>query len=105
MTIRSQSGPTEGPAPADLIRRLRAWSASSWHHGDRVLEVRRACQTLADLAAEREGSPAREVPDHGWSALADQLAVLAGDALAAGVPEDQVDRVFGLLALSLGVRR
>jgi hypothetical protein len=104
MTIRTRTPPADGPTAAEVIRRLRAWSAPSWNHGDRLLQARRACQTLADLTVEHEGSPARTVPDHGWSALADQLAVLADDARSAGVPEERVDRVLRALASGLGGR-
>lgn len=92
-----------GPRRADLIRRLRAWSVASWRHGDRIALARAACQRLADLAADREGAPRRAVPDHGESALADQLAVLLTDALAAGVAEDEVDGLLRTLASGLAV--
>lgn len=93
-----------GSQPAELIRRLRAWSVSSWRHGDRIAVTRSACQRLADLTAERSGEPPRAVPDHGESALADQLAVLLADARAAGVPDGQLARLVSALADALGVR-
>ena len=87
-----------------LIRRMRAWSASSWRHGDRITVVREAGQRLADLAAEREGRASRPVPDHGSSALSDQLAVLLADALRAGVPEDRLDAILTDVRSRLGFR-
>lgn len=83
---------------ATLLRRLRGWSAPSWRHGDRIARVRAGCQQLADLAADRESAPRRAVPDHGVSALADQLAVLAADAERAGVPADQLALIISELA-------
>ena len=45
------------------------------------------------------------VPDHGESALADQLAVLVADAQRAGVPTAQIETIISDLAAGLGVRQ
>ncbi|WP_298801698.1 hypothetical protein [uncultured Pseudokineococcus sp.] len=45
--------------------------------------VRPVLQHLADASADLEGEPRRAVPELGAHALGDQLAVLAGDVLAA----------------------
>ncbi|MEJ5866603.1 hypothetical protein WDV85_02470 [Pseudokineococcus sp. 5B2Z-1] len=45
--------------------------------------VRPVLQHLADAGADLEGEPRRPVPELGVHALGDQLAVLAGDVLAA----------------------
>lgn len=66
--------------------------------------MRSALQNLADLTAEAAGEPRRLVPDVGATALADQLAVLAADAAAAGVPADKVERLLSELASGLSVR-
>jgi hypothetical protein len=88
-----------------LLTRLRAWSVASWRHGDRVALARAACQQLADLAADRESRAPMTVPDHGESALADQLAVLVADAQRAGIPTAQIETIISNLAAGLGVRQ
>ena len=93
------------PELPGLLRRLRVWSVSSWRHGDRVPLARAACQQLADLAADRESRAPMAVPDHGESALADQLAVLVADAECAGVPAAQIATIISDLAVGLGLRQ
>jgi len=88
-----------------MLRRLRAWPISSWWHGDRERAARVAAQRLADLAADAAGEIRRIVPDAGMTALPDQLAVLAADARAGGVPADAVEAVLDRLAGALGFRR
>ncbi|ROP44016.1 hypothetical protein [Pseudokineococcus lusitanus] len=50
--------------------------------------VRALLQELADDAADLAGEPRRAVPALGPHAAGDQLAVLAGDLLAAAGPDD-----------------
>lgn len=52
--------------------------------------VRALLQELADDAADLAGEPRRVVPALGPHAAGDQLAVLAGDLLAAAGPDDDV---------------
>ncbi len=52
--------------------------------GEPLARVRADLQRLADLAADAEGLPRREVPILGPHALADQFLVLGHDLLAAG---------------------
>jgi hypothetical protein len=66
--------------------------------------TRTAIQQLADLAADASGGPRRVVPDAGVLALPDQLAVLAGDTRAAGVPAEAVTEILHDLAAQLGLR-
>lgn len=66
--------------------------------------MRDALQRLADLAAEAGGEPRRTVPNVGVGALADQLAVLAGEASSAGVPDDALRPLLSELSHALGVR-
>jgi len=46
--------------------------------------VHRTAQVLADLAADAEGHPRRDVPVLAVHGTGDQLAVLGADAVAAG---------------------
>ena len=71
---------------ADRLRMLGPRWAARNNSGDAAsaAAVRDALQRLADLAARAEGEPSRPVPDIGLHALADQLLVLARDAIAAG---------------------
>jgi hypothetical protein len=77
--------PDQGPAEAvrseldRLVRRLREFSPSAWtpRRRDAVLAV------LRELAALGDGFESRQVPDLPDHALADALAVIAGDALDA----------------------
>ncbi|MGI8415469.1 MAG: hypothetical protein ACR2P2_04545 [Nakamurella sp.] len=94
--------PSTGPQPGELIRRLRAWSFSSWEHGDRIAAARLAGQQLADLAADAEGRPRTAVPELSFTALADQLAVLFDDAMAAGA-RDEGAELLTMLATDLGL--
>ncbi|MDQ2845961.1 MAG: hypothetical protein M3Y77_06350 [Actinomycetota bacterium] len=94
--------PVKGPQPGELIRRLRAWSFSSWQHGDRIAAARLAGQRLADLAADAERRPRSAVPGLSFTALADQLAVLFDDAIAAGAG-DEGAALLKMLAADLGL--
>lgn len=99
LSMTSATGP--GLSADDLFRRLRAWPAASWGHGDRVGHTRAALHRLADLAGRARGRPAPPVPDLDVTALGDQLVVLSADAVAAGVPEEQVTAVLADLARDL----
>ncbi len=95
------SGP--GQPSVALFRRLRAWSLSSWRHGERVGVARGVLARLAAMATEFDGSARPPVPDAGVLALPDQLEVLAVDALLAGVPLAEILDVLADLAAGLGV--
>lgn len=98
------SVPTDhhGPQLGALSRRLRAWSLSSWQHGDRIAQTRRALQELADLAGA-PGQPAPRVPELSEMALADQLMVLGREAIIAGRVEEAAT-VLERLTSALGLR-
>lgn len=78
-----------------LVQRLRLWTPARWAaaappHGTRGDLVHHLVQDLADLAAEAEGGPRREVPRLDDLGLADQLAVVADDFVRADAPADVV---------------
>lgn len=79
----SGTDPTD-PQPADLGRRLRVWSYSSWTHGDRIAVTEGVLQRLADLGADAADRPGTPVPRLGRHALGDQLEVLARQATEDG---------------------
>ena len=102
---------------ADLIPRLRRWTADSWTRpatppttGDGVVSRGEAAavavQRIADVAADAEGQPRRTVPDLGDLVRADQLAVLVDDALRTGSPAaaTAVSRELTALRTTLGLR-
>jgi hypothetical protein len=91
------------PAALDLLRRVRSWNHSSWRHADRIVRTRLTLSTLAELGTTHDGIERPAVPDAGVHALADQLEVLASDALEAGVPADEVSAVLAELAGDLGL--
>jgi hypothetical protein len=64
-----------------LVRRFRGLSAGAWAVGDRRAAAHRLLATLASLDPESAGRQPPDVADHVWG---DAVAVLAGDALAAG---------------------
>ncbi len=92
-----------GPQFDGLIRRLRAWSVPGWRHGDRIGCVRAALQQLADLGSAAAGSPAVDVPALRTHALADQLVVLAREALSSGADRQAVETVISALVHDLGL--
>jgi len=92
-----------GPQSDEFLRRLRAWSVSSWRHGDRVTATRRALDALAARAAAARGTEVPVVPILAPYALADQLVVLIADALAAGVPPAELDGLLADLRTDLGL--
>ncbi|MET3806672.1 hypothetical protein ABIB25_003692 [Nakamurella sp. UYEF19] len=93
-----------GPHVAELLRRLRAWSVSSWSHGDRIVVTRSALQQLAAKATSADGRVRPLVPDAGVHALADQVQVLADDAIDAGVDLVEVETLLVELGRQLGFR-
>lgn len=99
--MTSATGP--GLPADDLLRRLRAWPAASWGHGERVARTRAALRELADLAGQARGRPAPPVPELAVTALADQLAVLLADAARAGAPPAEIGRVRTDLSRDLGL--
>jgi hypothetical protein len=86
-----------------LIRTVGNWHAASWRHGERIPLVRAACADLAAAAAAAEHRAVPVVPELDPHALADQLTVLAADAVASGVPADQVQARLQRLAADLGL--
>jgi hypothetical protein len=86
-----------------LLRKLHGWNAASWRHGERAALVRAACVDLAVTAARAERRDLPTLPDLGPHVLADQLAVLAADAVRSGVPEQQVADRLRRLATDLGL--
>jgi hypothetical protein len=70
-----------------LLTQVRHWEQPRWSaagRGDRVFTL---VQLLADLTAEAEGRPCREVPRAPDMVLPDQLRVMTDDLLAAGAAE------------------
>ena len=61
-----------------LVRRLRGFSPRSWRTNGRLETVRRLAADLVELGGEGHRLP--DVPDY---ALADVIAVVGADALAA----------------------
>ena len=84
MTVTAQA--------ADLLPRLRRWTAGSWalpaagRTGSRADAAAAAAQRLADLAADAEGRPRRPVPRLADTSLGDQLTVLLDDVLRTDDP-------------------
>lgn len=80
-----------------LVQRLRLWTPTRWaaaapSYGSRADLVHHLAQALADLAADAESAPRRQLPRlDGDLGLPDQLAVTADDLLRAG-PTAQVAR-------------
>jgi hypothetical protein len=66
------------------------WSASTGDGLTRAAHLHKLVQRLADLGADAESAPRREVPDAGDLTLPDQLRVMADDLLAADPPEDSL---------------
>lgn len=99
--MTSAIGP--GLSADDLVRRLRAWPAASWGHGERIARTRAALRQLTDLAGRARGRPAPPVPELAVTALADQLAVLLQDAAHAGAAPAEIRPVLADLARDLGL--
>ena len=93
-----------GPYTAAFLRRVRAWSVSSWRHGRREPVIRLLLDELAGLAGAADGRGRPAVPDAGLHALPDQVEVLVADALGAGVDEQRVETVLAAAAAELGLR-
>ncbi|RIJ69771.1 hypothetical protein D1871_21150 [Nakamurella silvestris] len=92
------------PQFADVLRRLRARSVSSFEVGDREVQMRTALQALEDLTARAEGRARHTVPEVEPYAYVDQLTVLLEEARLAGVDPAAVQALMTDLAadLSLG---
>lgn len=112
--VRRSPGPAElARAADDLVRRLRRWTAASWAlaagpeaGGTRGDAAYAAVQRIADLGADAEGEPRRPVPRLADTVLADQLAVMVGDAVRTGDPTALAGTAAELTALrrALGLR-
>ncbi|GGQ65516.1 hypothetical protein [Couchioplanes azureus] len=83
-----------------LVQRLLAqvghWETGRWSASAGVLTrgdlVHGLVQRLADLGAEAERRPPREVPREADTTLPDQLRVMTDDLLAAPAPDDLLSR-------------
>ncbi len=87
---------TETPALAEIL----PTDATAGEVGTPIEAVHAVCQRLADLAAEAEDRPRRQVPRLRPHGLADQLTVLTRDALAAAP-----DRATIVARLLVALRR
>ena len=67
-----------------LLVQVRHWEQPRWSAQGRADRVYRLVQRLADLAADAEGRPRREVPREHDMILPDQIRVMADDLLATG---------------------
>jgi hypothetical protein len=76
----------EADRVAARLRTLGPRWAARRHEADDVAvrQVRATLQSLADLAADRDGGARRPVPALALHALADQVLVLTHDAVRAG---------------------
>jgi hypothetical protein len=71
-----------------LLNQIRVWEQPRWNQDDRAARTYALVQRLADLGADAEGRPRREVPREHDMILPDQVRVLADDLLAVGAPDD-----------------
>ena len=75
-----------------LLNQVRHWEERRWSQPagsvTRAQAVLALAQELADLGAEAEKAPAREVPFVHAMVLPDQLRVLADDLMAADPPAE-----------------
>ncbi|MBL7256889.1 hypothetical protein JKJ07_21550 [Actinoplanes sp. LDG1-01] len=67
-----------------LLNQIRVWEQPRWNQDDRAIRTYALVQRLADLGADAEGRPRREVPREHDMILPDQVRVLADDLLATG---------------------
>jgi hypothetical protein len=81
-----------------LLHQVGHWETGRWDtavrggDGSRADQVRALVQQLADLGAEAEGNPHREVPHAGAMTLPDQIRVLTDDLLTADPTEAVLSR-------------
>lgn len=84
-----------------LVTRLRVWTPSRWAAFDRVSRAVTLLEACERAAATWEGRAPRQVPDLGAMVVADQLAVLADDAVRAArdaaVPDLEVAPLLAAL--------
>ena len=92
------------PQYVDFFRRLRARSVSSFDVAGRSAAVAETLERLEAWTAAAENREARTVPYLGAHVYADQVAVLTGDALEAGVDRSLVAAELAGLAARLSVR-
>lgn len=71
-----------------LLTQVGHWEAPRWK--DRAEPVHDLVQHLADLTADAEGRPHREVPRLAPTILPDQLRVMADDLLRADPADDSL---------------
>lgn len=78
-----------------VVDRCASYPLARWDRADAdgvtpATRVHQTCQALADLAADTDRRPRRVVPMLRPHGLADQVSVLAHDALQAGADENAV---------------
>ncbi|WP_422753317.1 hypothetical protein [Micromonospora sp. WMMD708] len=96
-------------AVTSLVRQVDHWQQPRWAavaaggNVSRADLVHRLVQEVADLAADAEGEPRRDVPrlTHPM-ALPDQLRVVAADLAAAGPPEAVLAGAAALVTATRG---
>jgi hypothetical protein len=71
-----------------LLNQIRVWEQPRWNQNDRAPRTYALVQRLADLGADAEGRPRREVPREHDMILPDQVRVMADDLLRAQPSED-----------------
>ncbi|MEU5726551.1 MULTISPECIES: hypothetical protein [unclassified Micromonospora] len=88
-----------------LVRQVGHWQQPRWSavaaggNVSRADLVHKLVQEIANLAADAEGEPRREVPRLGNDlVLPDQLRVVAADLVAAGPPESVLAEAVAAVA-------
>jgi hypothetical protein len=88
-----------------LVRQVGHWQQPRWSavatggNVSRADLVHKLVQEIANLAADAEGEPRREVPRLGSDlVLPDQLRVVAADLVAAGPPESVLAEAVSAVA-------
>ncbi|WP_420118856.1 hypothetical protein [Micromonospora sp.] len=96
-------------AVTSLVRQVGHWQQPRWAavaaggNVSRADLVHKLVQEVADLAADAEGGPRRDVPRLAHPmALPDQLRVVAADLVAAGPPEAVRAGAAALVAATRG---
>lgn len=81
---------------ARVADRLRSMSLTRLARGA-ADDAHSAAQLLADIAADAEGLPRRQLPRLGDETLGDQVAVVSHDLLRADPPDEEVRRALDIL--------
>ncbi|MDY7089577.1 MAG: hypothetical protein SYR96_31295 [Actinomycetota bacterium] len=88
-----------------LLNQIRVWEQPRWDQDDRAARTFALVQRLADLGADAEGRPRREVPREHDMILPDQVRVLADDLLAAGPESVLVEAAAAVDGLRAALNR